>query len=125
MEGLVVAVVIFIGLFIVVLLWQLARSIYYWTAAKIYGWSEEVRDMTRDAIRPGELPKEPLQPVSAALDIGISLRVGAFEIAMRHQPRTAMTWADDINHVQIVFFDQPVQVYVNEVEPSGGAPMPE
>jgi hypothetical protein len=41
MEGLVVAVVIIIGLFIVGLLWQLARSIYYWTAAKIYGWSEE------------------------------------------------------------------------------------
>ena len=44
---------------------------------------------------------------------------------MRHQPRTAMTGADDINHVQIVFFDQPVQVHINEVEPGGGAPMPE
>ncbi len=83
------------------------------------------RDMTRDAIRPGELPKEPLQPVSTALDIRKALRVGPFEIAMRDQPRTAMTGTDDINHVQIVFFDQPVQVYVNEVEPGRGAPMPE
>src|SRR6266446_276627 len=83
------------------------------------------RDMTWDAVRPGELPKEPLQPVSAALDIRKALRVGPFEIAMRDQPRTAMTGTDDINHVQIVFFDQPVQVYVNEVEPGRGAPMPE
>ena len=83
------------------------------------------RDMTRDAVWPGELPKQPLQPVSAALDIRIALGVGPFQIAMRHQSRTAMTGTDDINHVQIVFFDQPVQVHVNEIEPGGGAPMPE
>jgi hypothetical protein len=44
---------------------------------------------------------------------------------MRHQPRTAMTGTDDINHVQVVFFDHPVQVHINEIEPGGGAPMPE
>src|SRR5205807_3587810 len=33
------------------------------------------RHMTRDAIRPRELPKQPLQAVSAALDIRIALRV--------------------------------------------------
>ena len=43
---------------------------------------------------------------------------------MRHQPRTAMAGADDINHVQIVFFDQPVEMDINEVEPGGGTPMP-
>jgi hypothetical protein len=36
-----------------------------------------------------------------------------------------MTGADDIDHVEIVFFDQPVQVHINEVQPSGGALMPE
>src|SRR6266568_4294967 len=41
MEGLVVVGVIIIGLVIGAFLWQLARSIYYWTAAKIYGWSED------------------------------------------------------------------------------------
>ena len=83
------------------------------------------RDMTGNAVRPGELPKQPLQSVSAALDIRIALGVGPFEIAMRHQPRTAMTGADDIDHVQIVFFDQPVQVHIDEVQPGRGAPMPE
>src|SRR5271154_3932706 len=83
------------------------------------------RDMTRNAVWPGELTKQPLQPVSAALDIRIALGVRPLQVAMRHQSRTAMTGADDINHVEIVFFDQPVQVNVNEIDPGGGAPMPE
>ena len=36
-----------------------------------------------------------------------------------------MPGTDDINHVQVVFLDQPVQVDINEVEPGGGAPMSE
>ena len=36
-----------------------------------------------------------------------------------------MTGSDDINHVQIVLVDQPVQVHINEVEPGSRAPMPE
>src|SRR5260370_6493232 len=83
------------------------------------------RDMTRDSIRPGELPKQPLHSVPAALDIRITLSIGAFQIALRHQPRTAMAGADDIYHVQVKFFDQPVQVDIDEVEPGSGAPMPE
>jgi hypothetical protein len=43
------------------------------------------RDMTRYAIRPGELPKQPLQSVSAALDIREAFGLGPFEIAMGHQ----------------------------------------
>jgi len=40
-EGLVAVVVIVVALFIVAFLWELARRTWYWTAAKIYGWSEE------------------------------------------------------------------------------------
>src|ERR1700730_2663968 len=82
-------------------------------------------DMAWDALRPGELPKEALQSVTAAVDVRIALRVGPFEIAVCHQPRTAMSGADDINHVEVVFFDQPVQVNINKVKSGGGAPMPE
>ena len=81
--------------------------------------------MTGNAVRPGELPKEPLQSVSAALDSRIALRVGPFEIGVRHQPRTAMTGTDDVDHVQIVLFDQPVQVHIEEIQPGRRAPMPE
>jgi hypothetical protein len=43
-------------------------------------------DVARHAIGPGELPKQALQAVSAAFDIGISLGVGALEIALREGP---------------------------------------
>ena len=66
------------------------------------------RDVTGDAVGPGELAEQPLQAVPAALDIRIALRIGPFEIAVRHQPRTAMTRADDVNHVQVVLFDDPI-----------------
>ena len=44
---------------------------------------------------------------------------------MSDQSRTAMTGADDIDHVEVVFFDQAIEVDIDEVEPSSGAPMPE
>jgi hypothetical protein len=36
-----------------------------------------------------------------------------------------MTGTDDIDHVQIVVPDQPIEVHVDEVEPGRGAPMAE
>ncbi len=36
-----------------------------------------------------------------------------------------MTGAGDVDHVKIVPLDYPVQVYVNKVEPRGGAPVSE
>ena len=36
-----------------------------------------------------------------------------------------MAGPDDINHVQIALFDQAVEMDINEIEPGGGAPMPE
>src|SRR5665648_394313 len=82
------------------------------------------RDVAWNAIGPGELPKQPQHPVSAALDIRKSLRIGAFEIAMRDQPRTAVAGPDNIDHVQIALFDQTVEMDIDEVEPGGSAPMP-
>src|SRR5664279_1234411 len=81
-------------------------------------------DVAWNAIGPGELPKQPQHPVSAALDIRKSLRIGAFEIAMRDQPRTAVAGPDDIDHVQIALFDQTVEMDIDEVEPGGSPPMP-
>src|SRR5690242_17937945 len=62
-------------------------------------------DMTWNAIGPRELPEKQSQPLSAALDIRIGLRIGTFEVAMRHESGAAMPWAYDIDHVQIVLFD--------------------
>src|SRR3954468_14374142 len=81
--------------------------------------------MAGDAVRPGELPKQPLQSITVALDIGIPLRVRAFEIAVRHQPRTAMTGTDDVDHVQVALLYEPIQVNIDEIKAGRGAPMSE
>jgi hypothetical protein len=44
---------------------------------------------------------------------------------VRHKRRTAVAGADDVDHVQVVLLDQPVQVHINEIESGGGAPVPE
>jgi len=36
-----------------------------------------------------------------------------------------MSRTDDIDHVQVMFFDQPVEVNIDEVQAGGGAPVPE
>ena len=64
--------------------------------------------MTGNSVRPGELPKKPSQAIPITLDRRITFGVRPFEIAVRHQPRPAMIGAADINHVQIVFFDQSI-----------------
>src|SRR5271156_725636 len=81
------------------------------------------RYVTGNSVRPGELPKEPSQAIPIAFDRRITFGVRPFEIAVRHQPRTTVTGADDINHIQIVLFDQSVQVDINEVETGGGTPV--
>ena len=54
---------------------------------------------------------------------GVNLAVGAFEIRIGHNRRSAVTGARHIDHVEIVLFDDPVQVRVDEVLARRGAPV--
>ena len=56
-------------------------------------------------------------------DGGIDLAVSTFEIRITHDGRTAVAGARDVIHVEVVFFDDPVKVRVNEVLPGGRAPV--
>jgi hypothetical protein len=44
---------------------------------------------------------------------------------MRHDPGAAMPGTDDIDHVQIIVFDQAIEVDVEHVQPRRRAPMAE
>jgi len=79
--------------------------------------------MTRNAIWPGKLPKQPMQSVSAALNRGIALGVRSFEVAVRNDARTAMAGTDDVDHVQIIVFDQPVEMDIEEIQSCCRPPM--
>ena len=66
-----------------------------------------------------------MQAVEAAFDGGIALGVGAFKVGVRHDPRAAVAGTDDIDHVQVMILDQPVEVDIDHVQAWGGAPMAE
>ena len=58
-------------------------------------------------------------------DVRIDLAVGALEIGVADQRRTAMTRAGNVDHVEVELPDDPVQMHVDEVLPGRRAPMPE
>ena len=81
------------------------------------------RHMARDAARERELLEQPLQPGLVLADVGVDLAVRAFEVCVRHQRRAAMPGACDVDHVDVVFLDDTVQVDIDEVLSRGGAPV--
>ena len=70
-----------------------------------------------------KLSKELLKPGLVLADVWIDLAIGALEISVGDDGRAAMPGAADVNHVEVVFVDDPVQVHVNEVLPGGGSPV--
>ena len=81
--------------------------------------------MTGNSARKRELRKEPLEPALIAADVGIDLAVGSFEVRVTHDCRAAVAGAGDIDHVEVIFLDDPVQMDVNEVLTGCRTPMPE
>src|SRR5208337_4971347 len=58
-------------------------------------------------------------------DVGIDFAVAALEIGVGGQGRPAMSGTGDVDHVEIVQSDRPVQMDVNEVLPWRRSPMPD
>ena len=83
------------------------------------------RDVARNAAGERELGEELLHPRLVPADVGVYLAVAPFEIGVRHQRRAAMAGSGDIEHVEIVRLDDPVQVDVDEVLAWRRAPMPD
>ena len=81
--------------------------------------------MARDAARKRELGEQFLHSGFIGRNIRINLAVGSFEIGIRDQPGTAMTGAGDVDHVEVVFLDDPVKVNVNEIQTGRRPPVTE
>ena len=81
--------------------------------------------MTGNSARKRELRKELLESGLIAADVGIDFAVGPFEIRVTHDCRTAVAGAGDIDHVEVIFLDDPIQMDVNEVLTGCRTPMPE
>jgi len=57
--------------------------------------------------------------------VGIDLAVGSLQIRVGYNRRPALSWPGNINHAQVVFLDDPVQVDVEEILPRRRSPMAE
>ena len=72
-----------------------------------------------------ELLEQLLHPFGVLANIRIELAMCPFEIGMRHERRAAVPGTDDIDHVQVIFFDDPIEMHAEHVEAGRRAPMAE
>ena len=81
------------------------------------------RHMAGDAAGERELLEQFLHALFVSGDVGIHLGVGAVQPILRHHGIAAVTGTGKVNHIQIIFFDDPVQMGINEVLAGYGAPV--
>src|SRR4030095_11315840 len=70
-----------------------------------------------------KLLKEPLHTLFICRDVRVNLTIGSFQVGISDESRPAVTWPRDVNHVEIVLLDKPVQVNVNEVQTRRRSPV--
>src|ERR1039458_1523458 len=79
--------------------------------------------MAGDASGEWKLEKKFLQPGFILTDVRINLAVCSFKIGVAHNRRATMAGPGDVNHVEVVFFDDAVQVRVNKILSGRRAPV--
>ena len=83
------------------------------------------RHMTWDPAWERELGEESLHPLLVLRDVRIDFAISALKICICDYTGAAMPWAGNIDHIQVVIPDQPIQMNVDEVQAGGGSPMAE
>src|SRR6185437_8914964 len=73
------------------------------------------RDVTGDPPGKRELGEELPETGFVLADVRIDLAVGALKVGMAHERRAAVTGTSDIEHIQVILLDDPVQVNINEI----------
>ena len=80
-------------------------------------------DVAGDAAREGELLEELLHPRHVLGDVRVDLAVGPLQVGVADQRRPAVAGSRDVDHVQVIFLDDPIQMDVDEVLPRSGPPV--
>ena len=76
-----------------------------------------------DAAGEGELLEQLLHALGVPADVGVDLRIGAVQVVLGHHGVTAVAGAGEVDHVQVILVDDPVQVGVDEVLTRAGPPV--
>ena len=82
-------------------------------------------DVAGDAARKAKLLEELFHPRRVLADIRVHLAIGAFEVRMGDQGRTTVAGADDVDHVLVIFLDDPVEMNAEHVQAGRRTPMAE
>ncbi len=80
-------------------------------------------DVAGDAAREGELLEELLHPRHVLGDVRVDLAVRPLQVHVADQRGPAVAGSRDVDHVQVIFFDDPIHVDVDEVLPRSGPPV--
>ena len=64
--------------------------------------------MTGNAARKAELLEQRLHALGVLADVGIDLGVGVLHVRLRHQRRAAVAGTGNVDHIQVIFLDDPV-----------------
>jgi hypothetical protein len=81
--------------------------------------------VARNSAGERELREETLHAFLVRGDIRIDLAVGSFQIGVRDEARPTVPRPGDVECVEVVLLDHPVQVGIDEVQAGRGAPVPE
>ena len=92
-------------------------------AALVDGARSFGRDVGRDAAGEGELLEELLHTLLVAGDVGVDLLIAAVEPVLRDHGVAAVARTGDVDHIEVVFLYNAVEVSVNEVLAGNGAPV--
>src|SRR5579862_4969131 len=72
----------------------------------------------------GKSPEKLEHALCVLAFLRINLRIGSFEIAVREHSRRPVAWTGNIDHIQIVFSDDPIQVDPRKCLARVRAPVP-
>src|SRR5262245_52254585 len=72
------------------------------------------RCVATNAARKGELLEETLHPRHILTLVRVDLGVSSLKVSLRQYRRRSVTWARDVNGIQIIFVDESIKVNVSE-----------
>src|SRR5437763_103169 len=94
-------------------------------AALVNGAGRFRRAMAADAAGEAELLEEAPQPLDVFRLVGTDLGIRALEVGVGENGRRPMAGAGDEDHVEIVLFDEAIEVDINKAHAGVGSPVPE
>src|SRR5271166_2314259 len=79
--------------------------------------------MAGNSARKRELLKQLLKPGFVLSDVRINFTPSAFKINIAHERRATVAGTGDVEHVQVIFLDNPVQMHIDEILARRRAPV--